>query len=78
MRLNLNDPRLQERYIELIDAQDWRSLPKEKIGQIAFGSMPFWEERARFLSARSEDELLTKTPIAGRFSLPKSQRLFDN
>ncbi|HEY9825098.1 MAG TPA: hypothetical protein V6D19_06600 [Stenomitos sp.] len=75
MRLNLNDPRLQQRYIELIDAQNWRELPKEKIGQIAFGSMPFWEERARFLSATSEDELLAKTPVAGRFSLPNKPTL---
>jgi hypothetical protein len=75
---NPNHPLLLERYLELFELEDWRNLPKSQIGNLAFGVADFWRDRAKFLSVRSEADLLAGTPIAGKHTLsgtPSYKRL---
>jgi hypothetical protein len=66
-----SDSRLVQRYCEIFEIEDWRSLPKEKLGAMVFVEMPqFWVARAEWLRTDDVDELLKDTPLAGSHSLP--------
>jgi hypothetical protein len=60
---------LRERYIELFEIGDFKTLHKDQIGRLAFGVPEFWQDRARFLAVDTEAELLKDTPVSGRHSL---------
>jgi hypothetical protein len=61
---------LKERYMQLFEIGDFKSLHKDEIGKLAFGIPEFWQDRARFLSVDSESELLRDTPLLGVHTLP--------
>jgi hypothetical protein len=70
MTFNPNSPVLKQRYMELFEVGDFRSLPKQEIANLAFGIPEFWTDRARFLAVDSETELLRDTPLSGVHTLP--------
>jgi hypothetical protein len=70
MTFNPNSSALKERYMQLFEVGDFRSLPKQEIANLAFGIPEFWTNRARFLAVDSEAELLRNTPLEGAHSLP--------
>ena len=78
MRFHPNDQALIDRYNELHDIDDWKSLPKERIGELAFLFFEFWRTRAERLGVNTVEDLLRLTPAAGRHTLegtPASARL---
>jgi hypothetical protein len=70
MTFNPNSDALKQRYFELFEISDFRNLPQQEIGKLAFGVGEFWQDRAKFLAVDSEAELLKDTPINARHSLP--------
>lgn len=78
MAFNANDPALLQRYTELHDIDDWKSLPRDEVGKLAFGIREFWRTRAERLGVNTVEDLLRLTPAAGRHTLegtPANARL---
>jgi hypothetical protein len=78
-KYNPSDSRLVQRYCEIFEIDNWKTLSKEKIGALVFHEMPqFWKSRAEWLRTEDPDDLLKDTTVQGAHSLkgtPASQRL---
>ena len=77
-----SDSHLVQRYCEIFEIDDWRSLPKGQLGAMVFVQMPqFWKARSEWLHTEDPAELLKHTLVEHAYSIkgtPAFERLNGN